>query len=322
MHLITIVIPVYRGAQTLPALLDEIKPFTQATAMKNGESFRVAEVILVHDGAVDDSATVMQRLASELSFVTPIWLSRNFGQHPATLAGMAASSSAWVVTMDEDGQHDPRDIEGLLTHATATRAQLVYGIGRNAAPHGVLRNAASRTAKWVSASVLGLRELGRFSSFRLINGEIARSLAAYAGHNTYLDVAFSWVVGRVEVCPVTLRSEGNKVSGYNLSRLLSHFGRLVLTSGTRPLRMVSLLGTLAILISLALGAYAVWIKLAHSVPVQGWTSLVVLVSFFGGCTLFALGVIAEYLGMALSMAIGKPPYLVVARPVESPPPKS
>src|ERR1700730_3847793 len=107
---ISIVVPVYQGELTLEPLLGEIEPLTTAQPSPGGVEFRVSEVMLVHDGAIDGSETVMSELAARLSFITPIWLSRNFGQHPATLAGIASTNGDWVVSLDEDGQHDPRDI--------------------------------------------------------------------------------------------------------------------------------------------------------------------------------------------------------------------
>src|SRR5260221_325554 len=86
-HDVAIVVPVYQGERTLAALLDEILPLTRSSATPAGRRFRVGEVLLVHDGARDASAAVMQTLAAQHSFVRLIWLSRNFGQHPATLAG-------------------------------------------------------------------------------------------------------------------------------------------------------------------------------------------------------------------------------------------
>ena len=58
-------------------------------------------------------------------------------------------------------------------------------------------------------------------------------------------------------------------------------------------------------------------KIAHRVPIQGWTSLIIAVSLFSGMILFSLGVIAEYLALALTMAMGKPLYLLVSRPPEA-----
>ncbi len=254
----------------------------------------------------------MKSIASHHPFVTSLWLSRNFGQHPATLAGMASSTGDWVVTLDEDGQHDPADIAAMIDHAEEQGAQLVYASPVNPAPHGRWRNLASLAVKTIGRFLAGSREIGRFSSFRLVRGEIARSLAAYCGHGVYLDVALSWVVGKSTLHPVMLRVERGRHSGYTLGRLISHFWRFILTAGTRPLRIIAILGTVAVLVAIGIIAYAVWAKLAHQVPIQGWTSLVSVICLFSGLTLFALGIIAEYLAMTLTMAMGKPLYLIVS----------
>jgi polyisoprenyl-phosphate glycosyltransferase len=172
---ISVVVPVYRGEQTLESLLDEIVPLTTSQSSSSGTSIRVSEVILVHDGAPDGSDRVISILAERLSFVTPIWLSRNFGQHAATLAGMASTNGDWVVSLDEDGQHNPRDIFHMLDVALEHDAQLVYAKPINQPPHGRVRNFFSATAKWIFKHVLGHGHIGEFNSFRLIRGDIARS---------------------------------------------------------------------------------------------------------------------------------------------------
>ncbi|MBP1771702.1 MAG: mannosyltransferase [Holophagaceae bacterium] len=311
---LSIVVPVYQGEQTLRELLDEVVPITTPQRTPGGRWFKVTEVILVHDGALDDSASVMQDLAAKHTFVTTVWLSRNFGQHPATLAGMASTTGDWVATLDEDGQHDPSDLGAMLDLAEGGGAQLVYARPVNAPPHAWWRNFTSRMVSGLGRLLVGDRSIEGFSSFRLIRGEIARSLAAYCGQGVFLDVALSWVVGRVAYSPVTLRMERGRPSGYSLGRLISHFWRLILTAGTRPLRIIAILGSLAIMASVGISAYLIWAKVAHQVPIQGWTSLITAVCLFSGLILFALGVIAEYLAMTLTMAMGRPLYLIVSRP--------
>jgi undecaprenyl-phosphate 4-deoxy-4-formamido-L-arabinose transferase len=256
----------------------------------------------------------MSALAERHPFLRLVWLSRNFGQHPATLAGMASSSASWVATLDEDGQQDPHDVGRLLDEALGHGAVLVYARPQAPPPHGLLRNLASRAAKALSTHVLGGHRLGAFNSFRLIRGDVARGVAAYCGANVFLDVALSWVVPGARHAVVSLRPERGRPSGYSPRRLLSHFWQLGLTSGTRPLRLIALLGGAAILLGLLITAWVVWGRLAHQVPVAGWTSMIIVVCLFSGLILFSLGIIAEYLGVAVSMAMGKPPYFIVSRP--------
>jgi len=180
-HTISIVVPVYRGEATLDALIAEIKPLTEGCSTPNGVAMRVAEVVLVHDNGPDASDEVIRRLAEEIPFVRPVWLSRNFGQHAATIAGMSSTGSEWIATIDEDGQFDPLDIGKLLDVALSEGAQLVYGKSTNPPPHGAFRNACSSTAKAVANKVLTDGRIAEFTSFRLMLGEIGRGVAAYVG---------------------------------------------------------------------------------------------------------------------------------------------
>lgn len=310
---LSLVIPIYQGAKSLPTLIDELRGLTELSVTPQGVWFRIVEVILVHDCGPDRSDLCIEELAAKHDFVRPLWLSRNFGQHAATLAGMASAVGDWIVTVDEDGQQDPRDIPRMLDKALSNHLQLVYAQPSNVPPHGFWRNTASRLAKAISANLLGLDAMGRFNSFRLVDGEVGRALAAYSGHGVYLDVALSWVASRIGHCPVKLRDEG-RPSGYSLTKLIGHFWALVLTTGTRPLRMITFTGLLSVLMALGLTAWVLISKLLGNIPIQGWASLVIVVSFFSGAILMALGVIAEYLAITMGIAMGKPLYVISSKP--------
>src|SRR5690242_5504383 len=152
---VSLVIPVYCGERSLPALIEEIAPLTTTQTTPGGNRFFVSEVLLVHDCGPDRSDITLEALGARHAFVRPVWLSRNFGQHAATLAGMASATGDWVLTIDEDGQQNPADLATMLDAATAGRLQLLYAQPKNPPPHGPLRNAASRTAKFLGAKLLG-----------------------------------------------------------------------------------------------------------------------------------------------------------------------
>lgn len=317
-HALSVVVPVYRGADTLDGLVAELEPLTTSFRTPAGRTARVAEVLLVHDCGPDDSDVVIRRLATAHDWVRPVWLSRNFGQHAATLAGMASSGGDWVATLDEDGQHDPAYLGAMLDRAMTDRADVVYAAPVNPAPHGAWRNLASRWAKRTLRWLTGNRDAGSFHSYRLVLGEVARSVAAYAGPGAYLDVALGWVARRITTCPVRLRSEGGRRSGYRLRTLLSHYWHSVLTGGTRLLRAVSLLGLLLAVTGFALAVVLVWMRLHDSIEPAGWTSLAVVALISSGAILLALGVIAEYVGVAVDMAMGRPLYLIVGDSQDGP----
>ncbi len=317
-HRISVVTPVYRGASTLPALAAEVMALREVQTTTAGHRWQVVEWLLVHDNGPDGSADVIAGLGEQFPEARPIWLSRNFGQHSATLAGMASSNGDWIVTLDEDGQHDPGQIADFVDTALREGSQLVYAAPVNPAPHGVLRNLASRGAKLVFATFLAGGTVRTFESYRLVLGELGRSVAAYAGANVYLDVALGWVVGRTSHVPVVLRDEGDRPSGYSLRRLLSHFWRLVLSSGTRGLRVVSALGVVFGVAGMLFALYLLASGIFGAATPEGWLSTMVVVLLSTGAILFSLGVIAEYVGVAVGMAMGRPPYLIVSDPAHGP----
>jgi dTDP-4-amino-4,6-dideoxygalactose transaminase len=314
-HLVSVVVPVYRGQETIGQLVAELHQLNRPTATPDGVPFVVHEIILVHDHGPDLSDVVLQELEQAYDQVRTIWLSRSFGQDAATIAGMSAAGGDWIVTVDEDGQHDPRFIGDFLDTALAERADLVYSRPTNARPHGLLRNLASRASKIVLATMLGYPESMRFESFRLIRGDIGRQLARVAASGVYLDVALSWVVDEVAQAPVVLRPEGRHESGYNYRRLFALFWKMVLCSGTRGLRMVSVLGLTLALAGVGGAALVVFRTLSrHNWAPEGWASTIVVLLLCSGAILFSLGLIADYLGVALHVLVGKPLYLTVDMP--------
>jgi undecaprenyl-phosphate 4-deoxy-4-formamido-L-arabinose transferase len=317
-HSISVVIPVYRGAATLPSLLAEIEPLSRPRSDPDGLAYVVAEVLLVHDCGPDNSDEVIRELCKTYPFARPVWLSRNFGQHAATLAGMASTASDWIATVDEDGQHDPMYLPQMLRTALREQAAVVYAAPTNKPPHSWLRNATSAMARWTFTRVLSSEGQPPYNSYRFMLGEIGRSVAAYAGSGIYLDVAIGWVTQRFATHPVELREEGDRRSGYSLRSLASHFWRLVLTSGTRPLRLVSLMGAIFAAIGFVAAVFVLVARLAGAIDEVGWASLATIVLVGFGLVLFSLGLVAEYVGVAARMALGRPPFLIVGDPDQGP----
>ncbi|MFT4187732.1 MAG: glycosyltransferase [Aeromicrobium sp.] len=318
LHRISVVVPVYQGERTLPGLVDELLPLTGTFFTPDGHQAVVSEIIFSYDNGPDSSDRVLRELATAHDVVKLVWLSRNFGQHAATLAGIASSGGDWVVTMDEDGQHDPAFIGSMLDTALRDRAQVVYARPSNLPPHGFVRNTASKAAKMFLETLFGSVNASEFNSFRLIVADVARSVAAYAGNGVYLDVALGWIAKRASTSPVVLRQE-DRDSGYSYRSLMAHFLRMIITSGTRGLRLVAVTGALFAVIGLFFAAYIAFDRLyGDGVDSPGWTSIMVLLSLGIGMILMALGIVAEYLGVAVNMAMGKPAYLIVRDPATGP----
>src|SRR5262249_22203173 len=134
---VSVVVPVYRSAETLPALVERLaKVFGQ-----RGERF---EIILVDDGSPDDSWAVMRELLGPYpGRLVLIQLMRNYGQHNALMCGFRRARGRVVVTMDADLQHPPEEVPRLLDELRTKDLDLVYG-GYDRRKHTAFRRLASR----------------------------------------------------------------------------------------------------------------------------------------------------------------------------------
>ncbi len=296
-----IVIPLHDGGNTIERVVDELIVATKKLNLKN--------IYLVWDAGSQESVKAAQKLAVKYKKVKPLWLSRNYGEHAAVLAGLSETTADWVVTVDEDGQHNPFDISKLLLKATTTNSQVVYGIDLKGSPHSWWRKLGSKFAHWI-ASKLFPKDLSKvdFSSFRLIDGEIARKIASQTGPGTYVDVALTWFCGGFETVETNFRTELRPPQNYSLGKLIALFWRMVISSGTKPLRLVSLAGVLTSILGIVLSIFFIIERINNPELPLGWASVMVVILFIGGLVLIALGVIAEYLGLVVTMAMGKPTY--------------
>ncbi len=156
-----------------------------------------------------------------------------------------------------------------------------------------------------------------FNSYRLMVGEVGRSVAAYAGSGVYLDVALGWVAGTPVTAPVSCATRESGGRGTPPRSLMSHFWRMVLTRGTRALRIVSGSACFRAARPGRGGGPGAQPGDGTDLP-QGWTSLIVVTLLCTGAILFSLGVIAEYLGVSVNMAMGRPLYLITGDPALGP----
>jgi glycosyltransferase involved in cell wall biosynthesis len=305
---VSVVVPVYLAGPALVATVDEVLGAAASFDVGPQVRFELDELILVVDNpglAVEDRNAV-QALEQRDPRIRTIWLTRNFGQHAATVAGIVSTNGDWVVTMDEDGQHDPVQIPRMARTAAAENTPLVYARPTNPPPHGVLRNVASAVAKMIFRLLSGARE--GFHSFRLMEGSIARSACAYIGESVYLDVAMRWSFGEPASCPMRMRDELAH-SSYRLRQLLSHFWRMVLSTGTRPLRLIAFGGVLVALVGIAAAVFVIEQRLTGAFHAPGWASVMVVLLILDGGLLITLAVVAEYVGFAVRNSIGKPLYV-------------
>jgi glycosyltransferase involved in cell wall biosynthesis len=311
------VTPVYRGEPYLRRLVDEIGE-VRAALERDRLPVEIVEAIFVDDASADGSAGVLAELAAAHDWVKVVTLSRNFGQHPATVAGVLHSSGDWVATLDEDLQHRPRFVVDLLAVAASESHDLVYAQPRGAVHPGFLRDAASRLYKAIMSWAAANPRIRRFNSFRMIRGSIARAAASVSSRSTYFDVALCWFTDRVTSLPLPLRelrADERDRGGYDVRALLHHARQMLVSSEIKPLRVGGAIGVAALGLSVAGGAATLLVKLLYPevIEVRGWTSLFLAVTFFGGLLSLLSGIALEYLSDLHLQALGRPAFFVVDR---------
>ena len=169
---LSIVIPVYNGAGSIGELVAALEEL----AIAGGH-----EIVLVNDGSPDNSLEVCRALVDAARVpITLVDLSRNYGEHNAVMAGLRHASGAHVITMDDDLQNPPEEVERLLAFAQQSGSEVVYTY-YDEKQHAVWRNLGSRFTNWVAGFVLDKPKGFYLSSFRCMSAFVVREITRYEG---------------------------------------------------------------------------------------------------------------------------------------------
>lgn len=318
---LTIVIPCYAPNSGLIGLLKEIDRDPGFGRLENqGESvsqdsLEVIEIILVTDGTSAHKITTALLADWAPKNLRTVRLTRNFGQHPATIAGIASSRGDFVATLDEDGAHDATDIHRMFSELCSLEADCIYGVPSRGTSHGWFRQLISSSAKWLTRVVSGQKSVTQYQSFRLIRGEIARGALVFAARGVYLDVALSWVSQGSVAIPVNFRGQHRRKTSYTLSNLLDHFANLFFSASTGILRLYTLLGAIVLLTSSTFSVWLLYLWARGQYFPENWLPLAIT-SFFSGLIMMGIGILSEYLSRVFEFTSGRPMYVISNRESE------
>lgn len=309
---ISVVVPVCRGDGRLAELVASIAPFVPGASEPGGKRWSVGEVVLVHASDEPLMERMVASIASESSFVRPIWLTKRYGNNAALLAGMASTVGDWVITLDETGGFDENDVTDMMNRAMDEGNLLVYGIPLDARRVGGLSFFRDRLVLGIATIIFGRSILIQRSSCRLVRGDVARSSAAYCNGGVDLDVALRWIVSRIGRCSVGM---GNRPEG-----LLSGFSApSILTLDSGLMRRILWMGLSSIILGLifSIAGLAGFFNISDNSPEFCWG--IAAIALFSGLILLALGILGECLCITMSNAMGKPLYVVASKPTHSRP---
>jgi len=297
---VSIVIPVYRSANTLRTLHQRLS----ATLSEFTTDF---EIILVEDCGPDDSWAVIEELVASDPHVRGMRLSRNFGQHAATICGITRSLGRWVVTLDDDLEQRPEDIPVALARAREG-FDLVYGVyGQRS--HSKWRNVTSSLARRLFHIAIPSLNY-EYTSFRVIDGAIARTLTKFDSPFPFIDGYLSWLTNSYSCVEVAHDQRVDGASNYNFRKLLTHTLNIFVTFSDLPLRFASWIGVGSFFIGMLWLLGIVLGRVLGGITVSGFASVMAGIILFGGIQLLILGIIGEYLGRMNFKSSRKPLFLV------------
>ena len=294
---LTIVIPVYRGANTITQLVAELSALQPEGGM---------EIILVNDGSPDHSGEVCQALLPTATVpITYIEHARNYGEHNAVMTGLRRARGDYVITMDDDLQNPPEEVVRLYDHARLGGWDVVYT--RYAAKqHAPWRNLGSRFANAVADRLLDKPRGLYLSSFRCMARLVVESVTRYTGPYPYVDGLIMEVTQRIDSIEVRHLPRAEGRSNYNLTRLVRLWLNLATSFSLAPLRLATFLGIGMATIGV-FGAVATIVEaLVTRATPSGYASTMVVILLVGGVQSMILGILGEYVGRTFLSANGKP----------------
>ena len=294
----SLIVPVYNSASTLPKLLE---------ACEHSLSLDDTQIIFINDFSSDNSWEVLLQLKkqSQIDLIL-VSLASNFGQHAALFCGLQYAEGEYIVTLDDDLQHHPREIEKLAEAIESENADLVYGIYAQK-EHGALRNMgsvvfAAIVNKFASTPLQG-------SSFKLMRKSLVEKVLHHQHYNFYLDEVIAWYSKKTSFTQVEHGKRLHGSSGYSPVSLIKMSIGILLNYTALPLKFITGLGILSSLISFGVGIFYMYEKLNNDAQV-GFTAIIVSIFFSTGLILFSLGIIGEYISRIFLIQTGKPPFKI------------
>jgi glycosyltransferase involved in cell wall biosynthesis len=280
----SVVVPCYRSADSLPALI----PAVVKELGQTGASF---EVILVNDASLDTTWDVIVQLARQHAPVRGIDLFVNVGQFRSTLCGLSQARGEYIITMDDDGQHPATQIRKLID-AIERQPELDCVIGvPSERRDSLVRQVASSLRCKLQQHLFGHSAGVKLTSFRIMHKTVAECLCRFRQTNPVIGDLLLKTTRRIDCVTVEHSPRQHGASGYGILGLAAILVNQILYHSTIPFRTLSLSGLAALASVLAVAAFAV---ARQKVP--EWVTLpVVLIVFFGGAGLLAAGLLGEYL---------------------------
>ncbi len=298
---LSIIVPAFNEADGIAAFLEQLFGVLRGCC----ERF---EVWVIDDGSRD---ATWERLRNQLALYPQLHglrFTRNFGKEAAILAGLRQVRGQAVIVMDADGQHPPALLPEMLALWRSGQAQIVAAQKANRDTDSWLARLNARLFNGLMRMLTGL-DLEGASDFRLLDRQVVDALLSFPEKVRFFRgmtvwTGFTTVPLAFDVAPRIAGS--SQWSSAQLTRLAI---TAITAYSAKPLSMIFRLGLLGMAAAALLLLQALYSWYTHS-AISGWTSMTVIMLFFGSANLLGIGVLGAYLAQIFDEIKARPEFLV------------
>ena len=299
---ISIVVPLYNESEVITLLHERLTAVMSGLAM-------TYELVFVDDGSRDGTVEKMHRLSAEDPAVTAVFLSRNFGKESALTAGLEHASGSAIIVIDADLQDPPELIPDMI-QAWQNGADVVCMRRRSREGESWFkRYSASRFYRLLNA-ISDVEIPPDTGDFRLMSRRAVDALARLNERNRYMKGLFAWIGMPTVVIEYDRHPRAAGVTKWDYLSLFGLAFQGITSFSIAPLRIAMGTGLLTACFGVL---YTLWVVVKALVlgdPVQGFPSIISMMTILGGVQLLSIGLLGEYVGKTYYEAKQRPVYLV------------
>lgn len=299
---LSFVVPCYNEA-------DNVKPFIQSVY----ETFPVTEeyeVVFVNDGSADNTIDNLKEIkkASPCN-IKIINFSRNFGKESAMYAGLQNACGELVSIIDADLQQDPAVVKKMVQMLDENPEIDCVCACQEDRREGKFTTICKNAFYKIADKFTEISFHSGASDFRTFRKSVRDALISMSEFHRFSKGLFSWIGFNTVYIPYTAKERQVGKSSFNFFKLLKYAFEGIIAFSTAPLKFASVLGSVATLFSVVYAVITFIRKLTSNINVDGFTQLVILISFLGGIQLFTIGIIGEYLARNYIQSKNRPIYI-------------
>ncbi|MCB9361261.1 MAG: glycosyltransferase family 2 protein [Flavobacteriales bacterium] len=296
---ISIVVPVFNSKNSLQELASRI----EHTIKQMDVNY---EIIFVDDFSSDSSWEVLKDLQKKHSHTTIIRLSKNFGQHNATLCGIRESIGETIITLDDDLEHPPEFIPSLYANFKGELYDVLYAVAKKRKKNKLR---ALLGFFWYQGSKSIGKGIGRASSFRLLKKEIAVCLTQHQEPFIFIESIIYWYTKNISYEEIEFEKRKHGESNYSLLNLFELNHDVGMHYDTHILKLMRNFGIIVFFGSFFLIMYYALQKI-YGNPLPGYTSIIITLLFSTGSVLWGMGYLGSYIGKMFRILNREPQYQI------------